>query len=213
MLELKVLVGKVASADRGDGAGAVAIDEVAGFNQAVLLRDRWRTINNWLDSTFSIRRQNHQKGCELHIVLTCLLFNVQCANTEIESKESMWWRWYGVHIVISCQSYHWYRRGESGFLLYGCWAAKTHRTHDPTALVPLQPASLVLDLAVAEAHEVVGRLGRDTAVYLKLDVAEDYSCGDCRGSGLRDVNKKKRKKKGKRRRGDDDVIERNLRRW
>ena len=40
MLELKVLVGKVASADRGDGAGAVAIDEVAGFNQAVLLRDR-----------------------------------------------------------------------------------------------------------------------------------------------------------------------------
>ena len=97
-------------------------------------------------------------------------------------------------------------------MLYGCWAAKTHRTHDPTALVPLQPASLVLDLAVAEAHEVVGRLGRDAAVYLKLDVAEDYSCGDCRGSGLRDVNKKKRKKKGKKRREDDDVIERNLRR-
>ena len=39
VLELKVLVGKKAGADCGDGAGAVAVDEIAGFDQAVLLRD------------------------------------------------------------------------------------------------------------------------------------------------------------------------------
>ena len=75
MLELKVLVGKVASADRGDGAGAVAIDEVAGFNQAVLLRDRWRTINNLLDSTFLIRRQIIKKA------VNCISFWHICYST------------------------------------------------------------------------------------------------------------------------------------
>ena len=52
----------------------------------------------------------------------------------------------------------------------------THRTQYPTALVPLQPASLVLDVAGAKAHKVIGCLGRDATVDFKLDITKDDSC-------------------------------------
>ena len=51
-----------------------------------------------------------------------------------------------------------------------------HRTQYPAALVSLNAASLVLDVAVAEAHKVVGRLGGDARVDFELDVSERYSC-------------------------------------